>query len=87
VEPLDVEDRETLARLADDVLVAAPFLADLCHQVRTPLNGILGTLELMLEADLPEDSRELARAAYESAVLLHRVFEAELLAVHDAVAS
>jgi signal transduction histidine kinase len=63
---------------------AAPFLADLCHRVRTPLNGILGTLELLLEGDLSDESRELARVAYDSAQVLHRVFEDDLeAAVHD----
>lgn len=56
----------------------ALFLADLCHQVRTPLNGILGTLELLLQNDLSDEAYELARVAYDSAVALHRVFEADL---------
>jgi len=54
------------------------FLADVCHRVRTPLNGILGALELLLEADLSDDARELAAAAFQSARDLHRVFETEL---------
>jgi len=57
---------------------AALLMADLCHQVRTPLNGILGTLELLLQGDLDDDAYELARVAYDSAVALHRVFEADL---------
>jgi signal transduction histidine kinase len=59
------------------------FLADLCHRVRTPLNGILGTLELLLEGDLADESRELARVAYDSAVVLHLVFEHDLQAAVD----
>jgi signal transduction histidine kinase len=54
------------------------FLADVCHRVRTPLNGILGALELLLDTDLSDDARELATAAFESARDLHRVFETEL---------
>ena len=54
------------------------FLADLCHQVRTPLNGILGTLELLLQNELTDEAYELARVAYDSALALHRVFEADL---------
>jgi len=49
-----------------------------CHRVRTPLNGILGSLELLLDADIGDDVRELAAAAFESARDLHRVFETEL---------
>lgn len=60
------------------------FLADLAHQVRTPLNGILGTLELLLQNDLSDEAYELARVAYDSAVALHRVFEADLIdAIRD----
>lgn len=60
------------------------FLADLCHQVRTPLNGILGTLELLLQNELSDEAYELARVAYDSAVALHRVFEADLIdAIQD----
>jgi signal transduction histidine kinase len=58
--------------------VADEFLADVCHRVRTPLNGILGSLELLLGEEISDDARELAAAAYESALDLHRVFESEL---------
>ena len=60
------------------------FIADLCHRVRTPLNGILGALELLLAADVSDEARELARAAFDSAAALHQVFEAELHAVSRA---
>lgn len=56
------------------------FLAGVCHRVRTPLNGILGSLELLLGEDISDEARELAAAAFESARDLHRVFESELQA-------
>jgi PAS domain S-box-containing protein len=37
------------------------FLAMMSHEVRTPLNGIIGFAELLAEADLPRDRREQAR--------------------------
>jgi PAS domain S-box-containing protein len=37
------------------------FLAMMSHEVRTPLNGIIGFAELLAEADLPPDRREQAR--------------------------
>ena len=57
------------------------FLADLCHHVRTPLNGILGSLELILDAELSDDVRELVGTAFQSALDLHHLFEADLAAV------
>jgi len=65
--------------LNHDAATGALLLADLCHQVRTPLNGILGTLELLLQNDLSDEAYELARVAYDSAVALHRVFEDDLI--------
>ncbi len=35
------------------------FLANVSHEIRTPLNGILGVADLLREADLKEDEREL----------------------------
>jgi len=70
------------ANLTRELSSGGPLLlADLCHQVRTPLNGILGTLELLLENDLSDEAYELARVAYDSAVALHRVFEDDLTLV------
>jgi signal transduction histidine kinase len=62
-----------------------PFLAELCHHVRTPLNGILGSLELLLDADLTDDVRELAATAFQSAIDLHHLFESDLAAVQHPV--
>jgi signal transduction histidine kinase len=57
-------------------------LAELAHRVRTPLNQILGTLELLLAGELPDDARELAGVAHASALSLHRAFEEDLQTVH-----
>lgn len=73
------EDTVDLAPAALD----GPFLAELCHRVRTPLNGILGTLELLLAGELNDETRELVRAAYASAVGLHHVFEQEIATAQE----
>lgn len=59
------------------------LLADLCHEVRTPLHGILGTLELLMASDLPGDLSQLARDAYESTRGLHDVFEQQVATMFD----
>lgn len=42
--------------------VQAEFLASLNHELRTPLSGILGMTDLLLETSLSEDQREYAGA-------------------------
>ena len=61
----EVEElREELARarvVADDARqVKAAFVAHMSHEVRTPLNAIVGLLEQMLAGPLADEQRELA---------------------------
>ncbi|HZB90977.1 MAG TPA: ATP-binding protein, partial [Stellaceae bacterium] len=48
----------------------AQFLTTMSHEMRTPLNGIIGTASLLLETPLAEDQRALATALKDSAELL-----------------
>ncbi len=75
-----MEDALTSCDEIDPVIdtMAAPLLADLCHRVRTPLHGILGALELLLDGELSPDARELALVAYQSTAALHSVFEEQV---------
>lgn len=50
--------------------VKSTFLASVSHEVRTPLHGLLGMLELMLRADLPEAQHERAEIAQRSGLTL-----------------
>jgi PAS domain S-box-containing protein len=49
------------------------FLATMSHEVRTPLNGIVGFSELLLEGNLPADQREYVRTIRTSADTLLRL--------------
>lgn len=71
-----MHDQQRRGSVADEATPAT--LAELCHLVRTPLNGILGSLELLIEGDLTDRSRELARGAFDAAMALHLLFEDNL---------
>jgi PAS domain S-box-containing protein len=43
------------------------FLANTSHELRTPMNGIMGMTNLLLETDLNSDQREFAEAVYQCA--------------------
>ncbi|MFG0315880.1 MAG: ATP-binding protein, partial [Planctomycetota bacterium JB042] len=49
------------------------FLAVMSHEVRTPLHGIVGMTEVLLEDDLPPESRERAEAIRSSGHALVRL--------------
>lgn len=46
------------------------FIAVMSHEMRTPLNGIMGTLELLQHTDLDEKQRTLLRSTRSSSELL-----------------
>jgi CheY-like chemotaxis protein len=54
------------------------FLASLNHEIRTPLSGILGMTDLLLETELDEDQREYANTAKLCAENLLQILNATL---------
>lgn len=54
---------------------AADELSEVAHQVRTPLHGLIGNLELLCAVGPNDDQRELAALALQSAIDLHRRLE------------
>jgi PAS domain S-box-containing protein len=49
------------------------FLANMSHEVRTPMNGIMGMLQLMETTDLSDEQQEYASLAIQSARRLTRL--------------
>ncbi|MBI3248280.1 MAG: response regulator [Deltaproteobacteria bacterium] len=46
------------------------FLANMSHEVRTPMNGIMGTTDLLLDTDLTQEQREYAETGKRSAAAM-----------------
>jgi PAS domain S-box-containing protein len=69
-----------LTRARDEARAAerakSEFIAVMSHEMRTPLNGLLGTLDLLLRSALEPRQRRYAETARRSAeILLHHVGE------------
>src|SRR5712691_9507839 len=54
------------------------FLASLNHEIRTPLSGILGMTDLLLETSLDDEQREYVNAARMCAENLFEILNATL---------
>src|SRR5579863_563231 len=54
------------------------FLASLNHEIRTPLAGIMGMADLLLETNLDEEQREYVTAARMCAENLFEILNATL---------
>ena len=67
---LATEQAQRLVRARDVALASAQakgqFLANVSHEVRTPLNGILGLLQLIDPSELPEPQSEYLREVHKS---------------------
>lgn len=55
--------------------IKADFIATMSHEVRTPMNGVLGMLDLLLRADLEEQQKERVTLARDSARNLMTLLE------------
>jgi PAS domain S-box-containing protein len=61
----DLNQQRRLAEAANEA--KTNFLATVSHEVRTPLNGVIGMLNLLVDSDLRESQRKQAKVALTSA--------------------
>ena len=59
-----------MERAKDALQFKSMFLANISHEVRTPMNGVLGPAELLLQKDLDSDSRHHVQTIVESGQLM-----------------
>lgn len=53
----ELQEEAQAARASD--MAKSQFLATISHELRTPMNGVIGAAQLLEVADLPEEDREL----------------------------
>ncbi len=76
--PSPPRERELEAPQSELDQLKGQFLASLNHEIRTPLSGIMGMADLLLETSLDEEQREYVNAARLCAESLFEILNATL---------
>lgn len=73
VEERTAELREAMERAESANRMKSEFLANMSHEVRTPMNGVVGMTELLLQTNLDDRQTKFAETSMSSAKTLLRV--------------
>jgi len=66
----DMEIEGAEEKVKEALSAKAEFLSNMSHEVRTPLNGVIGMSELLLQSKLDDEQRACARNIHNSAIHL-----------------
>ncbi len=69
-EGADEEIEQAEKKLHEALQAKTEFLSNMSHEVRTPLNGVIGMSELLLQSKLDEEQRVYSRNIHNSAIHL-----------------
>lgn len=75
VEARTAELRTAMERAESANRMKSEFLANMSHEVRTPMNGVIGMTELLLQTELGKKQRQFAETSISSAKTLLRVID------------
>lgn len=64
---------EASAQVDKAAKMKTDFLANMSHEIRTPMNGVIGMTDLLLQQDLPEESRKYLYRIKSSGDMLLRI--------------
>lgn len=83
-EQITLRENDKKARIAAEQasLAKTEFVANISHEIRTPINGIVGTLDLLNTETIPEDQKEYLHLAYNSCKQLIAIVD-DMLDISD----
>jgi PAS domain S-box-containing protein len=64
------ELKEARDQAVNAAKLKSEFVANISHELRTPMNAVIGMSELLQDMDLPNDAKEMAHDIFESASIL-----------------